>query len=186
MAVEPSPKEPAATTAERRLVSVLFADVVGSTALADRMDPEDWSAVIRRLIDIMAASVTRYGGSVVRAMGDGIVAVFGAPSAHEDDPIRAIHAGLDMVGAVAAAGPSLEHQSGTALEIRVGINTGLAIVEATTSDSGTSDVLGDTVNVAARYAVRGAPRNRSRHCRNVGSKRGCVRGNRPRRDRGQG
>ena len=157
MPVQPSPEEPAAATAERRLVSVLFADVVGSTALADRMDPEDWSGIIRQVIEIMARSVSRYGGTVVRVMGDGVLAVFGAPTAHEDDAIRAIHAGLDMVGAVTAAGPALQQQAGTAIEIRVGINTGLAIVEAGAADSGPSDVLGDTVNVAARMQSTARP-----------------------------
>jgi class 3 adenylate cyclase/tetratricopeptide (TPR) repeat protein len=155
--VEPLPGEPAAATAERRLISVLFADVVGSTALADRMDPEDWSTLIRRVLELMTAPVERYGGSVLRVMGDGMLAVFGAPTAHEDDAIRAVNAGLDMVAAVAAAGVDLKRQAGEEVAIRVGINTGLAIVEAATSASGASDVMGDTVNVAARMQSAARP-----------------------------
>lgn len=157
MTARPSPEQVTATTAERRLVSALFADVVGSTALADRMDPEDWSAAIRRVLAIMTTPLERYGGTVVRVMGDGLLAVFGAPVAHEDDAIRAVRAGLEMVAAVVAAGPSLQRDTGEELRIRVGINTGLAIVEGLGEGSAEVDAMGDTVNVAARMQSAARP-----------------------------
>jgi class 3 adenylate cyclase/tetratricopeptide (TPR) repeat protein len=151
------PDASAAATAERRLVSALFADVVGSTSLADRMDPEDWSAVMRRVIALMTVAAERNGGSVIRVMGDGMLAVFGAPTAHEDDAIRAVRAGLEMVAAVAEAGPALQRDIGEELQVRVGVNTGLAIVEGLVAGAAPADVMGDTVNVAARMQAATRP-----------------------------
>ena len=147
----------AASTAERRLVTALFADIVDSTAIAERLDPEDWSAAIGRAIELMKAPVERHGGIVVRVMGDGLLALFGAPAAHEDDAIRATAAGLEMVADVASAGPALRRDVGKALQIRVGINTGLAIVEGVGQDSAQVDALGDTINVAARMQSAARP-----------------------------
>ena len=144
-------------TSERRLVSVVFADVVGSTSLADRMDPEDWSGVMRRVIALMAVAVERNGGSVVRVMGDGILALFGAPAAHEDDAVRAVRAGLEMVAAVAEAGPSLQREIGEELQVRVGVNTGVAIVEGLVTGAAPRDAMGDAVNVAARMQAAARP-----------------------------
>jgi class 3 adenylate cyclase len=108
----------------------------------------------------MSAPVTRYGGTVASLMGDGLLAVFGAPAAHEDDAIRAVQAGLEMIDAVAEAGPRLRREFGKELgdgpKVRVGINTGLAIVEGMGDAARAVDALGDTVNVAAR--MQGAAR----------------------------
>ncbi|MDO8485654.1 MAG: adenylate/guanylate cyclase domain-containing protein, partial [Candidatus Limnocylindrales bacterium] len=147
--------------AERRLVTVLFADVVDSTALAERMDPEDWSGAIRATLALMSVPIERYGGTVAQLMGDGLLAIFGAPAAHEDDAVRAVQAGLEMIGSVAEAGPQLRREFGKELgdgpHIRVGINTGVAIVEGMGGDGSRDvDALGDTVNVAAR--MQGAAR----------------------------
>jgi len=131
--------------------------VVDSTAMAERLDPEDWSAAIGRVIQLMKAPVERHGGIVVRVMGDGLLALFGAPAAHEDDPIRAIAAGLEMIAEVAAAGPSLRRDTGETFQIRVGINTGLAIVEGLGEGSPHLDALGDTINVAARMQSAARP-----------------------------
>jgi class 3 adenylate cyclase/tetratricopeptide (TPR) repeat protein len=128
----------------------LFADVVGSTSLADRMDPEDWSAAMRSVIALMTTAVERNGGSVIRLMGDGMLAVFGAPIGHEDDAIRAVGTGLEIVAAVAEAGPSLQRDTGEALQIRIGVNTGVAIIEGLVEGAAPRDAMGDTVNVAAR------------------------------------
>ena len=152
----PSGQSPAAT-AERRLVSALFADVVGSTSLADRMDPEDWSALMRRVMGLMTVATERNGGSVVRVMGDGMLAVFGAPVAREDDAIRAVRAGLEIVGAVAEAGPSLARDAGEELHVRVGVNTGVAIVEGLEAGAAPLDAMGDVVNVAARMEAAARP-----------------------------
>jgi class 3 adenylate cyclase len=154
------PETETTASAERRLVTVLFADVVDSTSLAERMDPEDWSGAIRSVLALMSAPVKRYGGTVASLMGDGLLAVFGAPAAHEDDAIRAVHAGLEMIDAVAEAGPRLRREFGKELgdgpKVRVGINTGLAIVEGMGDAARAVDALGDTVNVAAR--MQGAAR----------------------------
>ena len=158
----PARSELETAAAERRPVTVLFADVVDSTSLAERMDPEDWSGAIRAALALMSVPVERYGGRVARLMGDGLLAIFGAPAAHEDDAVRAVQAGLAMIEAVAEAGPALRREYGRELgdgpRIRVGINSGLAIVEGMGGD-GTSqvDALGDTVNVAARMQSAARP-----------------------------
>ena len=86
-------------TGERKPVTALFADVVGSTALAERMDPEDWTALINEAFDLMSRAVFRYEGTIAQLQGDAMLAFFGAPIAHEDDPERAILAALDMIAA---------------------------------------------------------------------------------------
>ncbi len=158
------PAQPATektASAERRLVTVLFADVVDSTSLAERMDPEDWSGAIRSVLALMSAPIERYGGTVASLMGDGLLAVFGAPAAHEDDAIRAVQAGLEMIDTVAEAGPRLRREYGRELadgpKVRVGINTGLAIVEGMGEGARDVDALGDTVNVAARMQTAARP-----------------------------
>jgi class 3 adenylate cyclase len=79
---------------ERKMVTALFADVVGSTSLAEQMDAEDWTAVMNRAFDLISPAVYKYEGTIARLLGDAILAFFGAPVAHEDDPVRAIRAGL--------------------------------------------------------------------------------------------
>ncbi|MEO7117592.1 MAG: adenylate/guanylate cyclase domain-containing protein [Candidatus Limnocylindrales bacterium] len=157
----PSRTDTPTAAAERRLVTVLFADVVDSTALAERMDPEDWSGAIRATLALMTAPIGRYGGTVAQLIGDGLLAIFGAPAAHEDDAVRAVQAGLDMIESVLADAPRLRREFGKELgdgpHIRVGINSGLAIVEGMGGDGSRAvDALGDTVNVAAR--MQGAAR----------------------------
>src|SRR5215831_9055681 len=90
------PARPAASS-ERRPITVLFADLAGSTAIAERMDPEDWTALVGRALACMSHSVETHGGKVARLMGDGVLAFFGAPVAHEDDPDRAVRCGLEMI-----------------------------------------------------------------------------------------
>src|SRR5437899_9523966 len=94
-----TPARPAASS-ERRPITVLFADLAGSTAIAERMDPEDWTALVGEAFARLNRTVDRYGGTVARLMGDGVLAFFGAPVAHEDDPERAVRCGLDMVQAI--------------------------------------------------------------------------------------
>ncbi len=127
---------------------MLFCDVVDSTTLAESMDPEDWGDIVNEAISSMARCVERYGGTVVQFAGDSILALFGAPEAHEDDPYRAIRAGVDIVDSVCGmtTGPD-----GPNLSVRVGINTGLVVVGGI--DAGALNVysaLGDAANVAAR------------------------------------
>jgi class 3 adenylate cyclase len=132
----------AGATAERRLVTVLFADLVGFTTLAQDADPEDTREFLTRYFDLARTIVERYGGTVEKFIGDAVMAVWGAPTAHEDDAERAVRAALDIVRGVpgVAEGPSVE--------VRAGVLTGEAAV--TVGASGQGMVAGDLVNTASR------------------------------------
>src|SRR5262245_43973453 len=121
---------------QRKVVTVLFCDLVGSTALGESTDPEALRARMRRYFEDLRAIVERHGGSVEKFVGDAVMAVFGIPTAHEDDALRAVRAASEMGDA------SAEH----ALEARIGINTGEVVV----GGEGENLVTGDAVNVAAR------------------------------------
>src|SRR5208282_2533892 len=108
--------------AERRQVTVMFSDLVGSTALSARMDPEDLREVISAYQKCVADTVRRFDGFVAKYMGDGVLVYFGYPQAHEDDAERAVRAGLELIGAVSAIKPNAP------LQTRVGIATGLVVV----------------------------------------------------------
>ena len=109
-------------TAERRQVTVMFSDLVGSTALSARMDPEDLREVISAYQKCVAETVQRFGGFVAKYMGDGVLVYFGYPQAHEDDAERAVRAGLELIQAVGGL------KSSAPLQTRVGIATGLVVV----------------------------------------------------------
>ncbi|MDQ6709396.1 MAG: ABC transporter substrate-binding protein, partial [Candidatus Dormibacteraeota bacterium] len=137
---------------ERRVVTALFADVAGSTALSERLDPEEAKIVIQEAIGRAIRAVETYGGTVNNLMGDGLLALFGAPVAHEDDPERAVRAGLDIVAA--ARDYADEVRRGWGVEdfaMRVGIHTG-EVVTGQVGAGGRVEygVVGDTVNTAAR------------------------------------
>jgi class 3 adenylate cyclase/tetratricopeptide (TPR) repeat protein len=135
----------APTAAERRLVSILFADLVGFTPLAESRDPEETRELLGRYFDVAREIVARYGGSVEKFIGDAVMAVWGTPTAHEDDPERAVRAALDMVEAVR----HLRGEVGIAeLELRAGVLTGEAAV--TVGAANQAMVAGDLVNTAAR------------------------------------
>ncbi|HET7091025.1 MAG TPA: adenylate/guanylate cyclase domain-containing protein [Anaerolineae bacterium] len=119
---------------ERKQVTVLFADVVGSTALAERMDPEEWTTIMNRAFEQLSPAIYRYEGTIARLMGDALLAFFGAPLAHEDDPMRALRAALDLLKAARAYGDELRRERGIEFAVRVGLNTGLVVVGAVGSD----------------------------------------------------
>lgn len=132
-----------ASTSERRVVTVLFCDVKGSTSLAEHLDPEEWTEIIDGAFRVLTPPIERYGGTVARLLGDAVLAFFGAPVAHEDDPERAVRAGLEMLLATDAYRDRLVRERGAAFsdfDIRIGINTGLAVI-------------GDIQRVAARDPV---------------------------------
>src|SRR3954466_8517797 len=132
---------------ERRQVTVLFADLSGYTAVSEHMDPERVKALVDSALKRLAQEVERFGGSVDKYIGDNVMALFGAPVAHEDDAERAVRAGLGMQEAMAEINDDLRESHGVALALRVGVNTG-EVVAGAVGDAYT--VVGDTVNVAAR------------------------------------
>jgi class 3 adenylate cyclase/tetratricopeptide (TPR) repeat protein len=148
----------ATSSAERRIVTVLFSDVTGSTSLAEQLDPEEWTTIMNGIFHRLIEPVERYGGTVARLMGDGILAIFGAPIAHEDDPERAILAGLDIVRGAHLHRNQLVAEHGLDFDVRVGINTGLAVVgEVGSEKSGEYTAMGDAVNLAARMEQTARP-----------------------------
>ncbi|MCA9869918.1 MAG: AAA family ATPase [Anaerolineae bacterium] len=143
---------------ERRIVTILFCDVKGSTAAASQLDPEEWAEIINGAFGHMIDPVYRYEGTVARLMGDGILAFFGAPVAHEDDPQRAVLAGLEIVQGIEDYGVQVERRWGLPLDVRIGINTGLVLVGEVGSDMRTEyTALGDAINIAARMEQTAQP-----------------------------
>ena len=152
------PPAPAARTAaepdhvgERRHMSVMFCDLVGSVEIARRLDPEDLRDLVRSYRDACAEVVWRHGGTMAQFHGDGIVVYFGYPVAHEGDARRAVQAGLDIVQAVMGLAPGAMARYGIDLAIRVAVNTGLTLVGDADASAGIGRLaLGDTPNIAAR------------------------------------
>ena len=145
-------------TGERKPVTALFADVVGSTALAERMDPEDWTAMMNEAFDHMSKAVFRYEGTIAQLQGDAMVAFFGAPVAHEDDPDRAVRAALDMVAAIDEFARQLKATDGIDFRIRAGISSGPVVVGNVGTDLRYEyTALGDAMNVAARMQAEAEP-----------------------------
>ena len=140
-------------TAERRQVTVMFSDLVGSTALSARMDPEDLREVISAYQQCVAKTVQRLGGFVAKYMGDGVLVYFGYPHAHEDDAERAVRAGLELTAAVTAL------KASAALQTRVGIATGLVVVGDLIGSGEAQErgIVGETPNLAARLQAIAEP-----------------------------
>jgi class 3 adenylate cyclase/predicted ATPase len=156
------PKPPAAghdrAEAERRQLTVLFCDLVDSTAIAGRLDPEDLREVIRAYQQTCAEVIQRFEGHIAQYLGDGLLVYFGYPRAHEDDAQRAIHAGLEMVEVIRPLNTRLEREQAIQLGIRVGIHTGVVVVgEIGAGDRREQLALGETPNVAARIQGLAAP-----------------------------
>ncbi|MGB7858907.1 MAG: adenylate/guanylate cyclase domain-containing protein [Acidimicrobiia bacterium] len=153
-----SAREGRAMQGERRTVTMLFADVTGSTAAAERFDPEDWSEIMNGAFEHLISPIYRYEGTLAQLRGDAVLAFFGAPIAHEDDPVRALRAGLEMLEAVSGYSAEVETQWGIPLQIRVGVNTGLVVVGEVGSDLRVEyTALGDAINVAARMEQTAEP-----------------------------
>jgi class 3 adenylate cyclase len=159
MSVSDAPTPTRATaSSERRPITVLFADIAGSTSIAERMDPEDWTSLIGEAFQRMNRTIERYGGTVARLMGDGVLAFFGAPVAHEDDPERAVRCGLDLVRAIDDLDVVRHLASSEGLKVRVGVNSGPVVVGVVGTDSAHEyTAMGDTVNVAARMQASARP-----------------------------
>ena len=164
-----APRPTATDSAERRQLTVMFCDLVGSTAMSARLDPEDMREVVGAYHHCCATLIERNGGFVAKYMGDGVLAYFGYPQAHEHDAERAVHSGLAIVDAA----PKLETVAGAPLHVRVGIATGIVVV---------GDLLGSGEFAGARRGRRyaepsreAARARRARQCRDRGRHRKATR-----------
>jgi class 3 adenylate cyclase/tetratricopeptide (TPR) repeat protein len=136
---------------ERRVITMLFCDVKGSTAAAEKVDPETWTEVMNGVFEVMIRPVYKYEGLVPRLMGDAILAFFGAPITHEDDPQRAVLAGLEIQEGIKPYAEEIRLKHGLEFGLRVGINTGLVVVGEIGSDLRMEyTAIGDAINLAAR------------------------------------
>ena len=143
---------------ERRVVTMLFCDVKGSTAAAEKLDPEEWADIMNGAFEHLISPVYAYEGTLARLMGDAILAFFGAPIAHEDDPQRAVLAGLEILAAIEPYKQEIKSKWGFDFDVRVGINTGLVVVGEVGSDLRVEyTALGDAVNLAARMEQTAEP-----------------------------
>ena len=150
----PPPVPPSAPAEERRQVTVLFADLSGYTAVAESMDPEAVKSIVERCLRRLGEEVTHHGGTVDKYIGDNVMALFGAPVAHEDDAERAVRAALGMQAAMEEINAEARASYDVSFALRVGLNTGEVLAGAM-GDAYT--VTGDTVNVAARLQAAGQP-----------------------------
>ena len=145
---------PTGSATERKVVTTLFADLVSYTSICERYDPEDVDQSLRAFFDAARTAIERFGGTVEKFIGDAVVGAFGVPTTHEDDAERGVRAGLAIVEAVDGL-PSLANDR---LEVRVGVDTGLALVRLRVApSSGEGFLVGDSVNTAARLLTEAPP-----------------------------
>jgi class 3 adenylate cyclase/tetratricopeptide (TPR) repeat protein len=143
---------------ERRVITMLFCDVTGSTAMAEDLDPEDWAEIMDEAFNYMVAPIYHYEGTLARMMGDGFLAFFGAPIAHEDDPRRAVLAGLDIIHELRPFREQIEREYALDFNVRVGINTGPVVVGDIGSDLHLEyTAMGDAINLASRMEETAEP-----------------------------
>ena len=145
--------------AERRQLSVVFCDLVGSTALSESLDPEDLRDLIAVYREACAKVVKRCGGRIARYVGDGLLVYFGYPDAHDDDPKMAVRAALQIINDLRSLPSALARGAVTALQVRIGIHTGLVVAGDLRSGAGREiySIVGDTPNVAARLQSMAEP-----------------------------
>jgi len=143
---------------ERRQLTIFFCDLVDSTSLASRFDPEEWREIMGAYYEACAKVIARFDGHIAQYLGDGLLVYFGYPHAHEDDAQRAVRAGLGIIEAVGQLNPALSDRHGISLAVRLGCHTGLVVVGNEVGGTGHDDmVLGDTPNIAARLEAIAAP-----------------------------
>ena len=149
---------PHAPEAERRQLTVMFCDLVDSTSLAQRLDPEDYRAVVRAYQEAAVGAIQPFDGYVAQYLGDGLLVYFGYPQAHEDAAQRAVRAGLAIVDAMTPLNTRLEPQYGVRVAVRLGLHTGVAVVGSVGSGARQEQLaMGDTPNIAARLQGLAAP-----------------------------
>ncbi len=153
-----APSDKIDSEANRRTITVLFADLSGFTAMSERLDPEVMQTLQNELFEELTAAVQSFGGFVDKFIGDALLALFGAPAAHEDDPERAVRAALDMIGRTARLSERAKAYAGSPLLLHVGINTGHVVAGGLGAGVSKSySVTGDTVNTAQRLQSMAAP-----------------------------
>ena len=150
---EPPSPAPASSppTAERRPITVMFCDLVGSTSMAGKLDAEDWRTLVNTYLDEASAAVTGLGGHVLKKLGDGLMALFGYPQAQENDAERAVRAALAIQRALVEINVRTARKGAPQLQARIGFDSGQAVVDAT------GEVFGDAPNIAARVQSGAEP-----------------------------
>jgi len=140
---------------ERKYVTVLFSDLSGYTAMSEKLDPEELKELMSRIFGEIAQVVTKYEGFIEKFVGDAVMALFGVPKAHEDDPIRTIKVAREIHELVGALSAEVEKRIGQPISMHTGINTGLVVTGKVDMEKGTHGVAGDTVNIASRLCSLG-------------------------------
>jgi class 3 adenylate cyclase len=142
---------------ERKYVTAMFSDLSGYTAMTEKLDPEEVKEIMSRIFGEIAKVVTKYEGFIEKFIGDAVVAFFGVPTAHEDDPIRAIKVAREIHEVVAAKSPEVEKRIGKSISMHTGINTGLVVTGEVRVEKGTHGLAGDPINVASRLSSLAKP-----------------------------
>lgn len=135
---------------ERKLVTVMFSDMSGYTAITERLDPEEVKGIMSQVFGKITEIIKSYDGFIERFIGDAVMAVFGVPKAHEDDPVRAIRAAIEIHKAVKEFSPQLEAKIDRSLTMHTGINSGLVVTGEVDLEKGTHGLTGDAINLASR------------------------------------
>ena len=174
-----SPKGPE-VSAERRPITVMFCDLVGSTSLAAKLDAEDWRTLVNTYLDEASAAVTGLGGHVLKKLGDGLMALFGYPHAQENDAERAVRAALAIQRALVEINARNASRGAPELSARIGLDSGQVVVDAT------GEVFGDAPNIAARVQSAAEPGSILDYSHGPTADRRTVRGGGPRPTRAQG
>ena len=145
------------TDSERKHVTVLFSDMSGYTAMTEKLDPEEVKEITGRVFGEISKIVSRYEGFIEKFIGDAVMALFGVPQSHEDDPVRAIRAAREIHEVVSSISPNYEKRIGKPLAMHTGIHTGLVVTGEINLEKGTHGVVGDTINTAARLSGLAKP-----------------------------
>jgi class 3 adenylate cyclase len=135
---------------ERKHVTIMFSDLSGYTAMTERLDPEEVKEIMSHIFSKITEIIKSYDGFIERFIGDAVMAVFGVPQSHEDDPIRAIRAAMEIHTIVEGISPKFEERIGRSLTMHTGINTGLVVTGEVDVEKGTHGLTGDSINTAAR------------------------------------